>query len=51
MKNQIIQLLRNGELKQKVLVEDLEGITPQFDPEAFREVKVEVALKSKVVST
>ncbi|WCZ58152.1 pyruvate formate-lyase [Salmonella phage Kenya-K44] len=42
--NQIIQLYSdNGELKQKVLVEDLEGITPQFDPEAFREVKVEVA--------
>ncbi|QIN92886.1 pyruvate formate-lyase [Phage NBSal003] len=42
--NQIIQLYSdNGELKQKVLVEDLEGIIPQFDPEAFREVKVEVA--------
>lgn len=42
--NQIIQLYSdNGELKQKVLVEDLEGITPQFDPESFREVKVEVA--------
>lgn len=42
--NQIIQLYSdNGELKQKVLVEDLEGITPQFDPEAFREVKVEVS--------
>lgn len=42
--NQIIQLYSdNGELKQKVLVEDLEGITPQFDPEAFHEVKVEVA--------
>mgnify|MGYP002594417413 FL=1 len=42
--NQIIQLYSdNGELKQKVLVEDLEGITPQFDPEAFREVNVEVA--------
>lgn len=42
--NQIIQLYSdNGELKQKVLVEDLEGIAPQFDPEAFREVKVEVA--------
>lgn len=42
--NQIIQLYSdNGELKQKVLVEDLEGITPQFDSEAFREVKVEVA--------
>lgn len=42
--NQIIQLYSyNGELKQKVLVEDLEGITPQFDPEVFREVKVEVA--------
>lgn len=42
--NQIIQLYSdNGELKQKVLVEDLEGITPQFDPEAFREVKVKVA--------
>ncbi|UCR80991.1 putative acetyltransferase-related protein [Escherichia phage Lindwurm] len=41
--NQIIQLYSdNGELKQKVLVEDLEGITPQFDPESFREVKVEV---------
>ncbi|CAE53209.1 hypothetical protein [Salmonella phage 5] len=35
--NQIIQLYSdNGELKQKVLVEDLKGITPQFDPEAFR---------------
>ncbi|WVL06050.1 pyruvate formate-lyase [Salmonella phage vB_SalS-SIA3lw] len=42
--NQIIQLYsKNGELKQKVLVEDLEGITPHFDPESFREVKVEVA--------
>lgn len=42
--NQIIQLYSdNGELKQKVLVEDLEGITPQFDLEAFREVKVEIA--------
>lgn len=42
--NQIIQLYsKDGELKQKVLVEDLEGIIPQFDPEAFREVKVEVA--------
>ena len=42
--NQIIQLYSdNGELKQKVLVEDLEGITPQFDPESFHEVKVEVA--------
>ena len=42
--NQIIQLYsKDGELKQKVLVEDLEGIPLLFDPEAFREVKVEVA--------
>lgn len=41
--NQIIQLYsKDGELKQKVLVEDLEGITHHFDPESFREVKVEV---------
>lgn len=41
--NQIIQLYsKDGELKQKVLVEDLEGITPHFDPESFREVKVGV---------
>lgn len=41
--NQIIQLYsKDGELKQKVLVEDLEGITPRFDPEAFRIVDVEV---------
>lgn len=41
--NQIIQLYSdNGELKQKVLVEDLEGITLHFDPEAFRIVDVEV---------
>ncbi|BEU76445.1 hypothetical protein Wa28E_0800 [Escherichia coli phage Wa28] len=41
--NQIIQLYsKDGELKQKVLVEDLEGITPHFDPEAFRIVDVEV---------
>lgn len=41
--NQIIQLYsKDGELKQKVLVEDLEGITPHFDHEAFRIVDVEV---------
>ncbi|AXC43150.1 pyruvate formate-lyase [Salmonella phage S124] len=41
--NQIIQLYsKDGELKQKVLVEDLEGITPHSDPEAFRIVDVEV---------
>ena len=41
--NQIIQLYsKDGELKQKVLVEDLEGNTLLFNPEAFRIVDVEV---------